>query len=624
MLSHFGNLLLVSNLVITLSILYYAGIFLYNNSKVKFVNIKKLILFQLTITITSFLALLFAFVITDLSVISVYNYSHISKPIFYKISGTWGNHEGSLMLWVLILVIFSFLFYLFNSKNVNFRVSTLFFQNILILGFLVFLIINSNPFEIIKPVPTEGLGLNPILQDPALAIHPPLLYLGFVGSSIYFSAAMASLITGYSGKDFAISIKPWIIFSWVFQTLGIIVGSIWAYYELGWGGFWFWDPVENASLMPWFVMAALVHSVIVLEKRNALYAWVVVLCLLTFILSVTGTFLVRSGILNSVHTFASDSDRGVYILSFLSLMILSSFVIFFRNINFNNKSVDNNNKMIFILTNNWFMIFYLITVLIGTIYPIFTEVFYATKISVGPPYYNILIIPVLIPFLVLMAFGPESTWNKNSFVNFKKLLIVFLIAIAINILLFLFLKKFSVLTNLILISSLFLIIYSLIDVMKVFKKNLIYKLPRTAAHLGFGLLILFIGLNHNLSEEFDFNLRVGEVKKLDNYEINFNTLEVYEKKNYKTLVGNFKIKISNSNEIRSLKPEIRIYDKPETITYEASIKTNFAQDYFLTMSNIGDGDIYNIKFQRKPLMLWIWLSAFLISIGGLYRLFYKS
>ena len=210
---------------------------------------------------------------------------------------------------------FFFLFYLFNNQNLRFRNLTLFFQNILILGFSIFLLVNSNPFEMIQPTPVEGLGLNPILQDPALAIHPPLLYLGFVGSSIYFSAAMASLISGYRGKNFASSIKSWIIFSWAFQTLGIIVGSIWAYYELGWGGFWFWDPVENASLMPWFAMAALAHSVIILERRESLYSWVIILCLLTFILSVTGTFLVRSEF-NSVHTFASDSDRGIYILSF--------------------------------------------------------------------------------------------------------------------------------------------------------------------------------------------------------------------------------------------------------------------------------------------------------------------
>jgi cytochrome c-type biogenesis protein CcmF len=258
----------------------------------------------------------------------VYENSHSAKPVFYKIAGTWGNHEGSLLLWINILVLFSYLFLIFNhNHNKKFRLYTLITQNFLIFGFAIFLLLDSNPFSSIYPVPPEGLGLNPILQDPALAIHPPLLYVGFVGCSIYFSAAIASILSGYGGKQFAVSIKSWVQTSWVFQTLGITVGSIWAYYELGWGGFWFWDPVENASLLPWFAITALMHSVMVLEKRNTLYEWVIILCLLTFILSVAGTFLVRSGILNSVHTFASDPSRGLYILIFLSLMIFTSLII---------------------------------------------------------------------------------------------------------------------------------------------------------------------------------------------------------------------------------------------------------------------------------------------------------
>ena len=242
------------------------------------------------------------------------------------------------------------------------------------------------------------MGLNPILQDPALAIHPPLLYIGFVGSSIYFSAAMASLLTNYSGKLFAQSIKNWVLLSWSFQTVGILTGSIWAYYELGWGGFWFWDPVENASLLPWFAMTALMHSLIVLEKRNLLYFWVIILCLLTFILSVTGTFLVRSGILNSVHTFANDPSRGIYILVFLTIMILFSILILFKKFKSSSYNLHSNSKEAFILVNNWFMIFYLATVLLGTVYPIFTEVLNNHKVSVGPPFYNIVIIPIVVFF----------------------------------------------------------------------------------------------------------------------------------------------------------------------------------------------------------------------------------
>ena len=312
MLSNFGNLLLILSIFVSLILIHYAFCDLKSEKKVIEKKIYNICLIQSTLVITCFFTLVTAFIVSDFSLITVYQNSHSLKPLLYKISGTWGNHEGSLLLWIIILTIFSFFFLIYNKEHPkNYRIYTLVVQNILIIGFLFFLLSNSNPFSVISPIPREGLGLNPILQDPALAIHPPLLYIGFVGASIYFSAAIASLLTNYDSKFFAHSIKKWVILSWSFQTLGILAGSIWAYYELGWGGFWFWDPVENASLLPWFSMAALMHSLIVLEKRNQLYYWVIILCLLTFTLSVTGTFLVRSGILNSVHTFASDPSRGI-------------------------------------------------------------------------------------------------------------------------------------------------------------------------------------------------------------------------------------------------------------------------------------------------------------------------
>jgi len=295
MISNIGIGLVILILILSFLIIYTACLDLKTSRQVIKKDIYKLSLFQTTFTVLAFFTLIVGFINSDFSLINVYENSHTAKPFFYKIAGTWGNHEGSLLLWINILVIFSYLFLVFSyAHDKKFRLYTLIFQNILILGFLFFLLLNSNPFSSIYPIPLEGLGLNPILQDPALAIHPPLLYVGFVGCSIYFSAAMASLLSGYGGKLFAKSIKTWVKISWCFQTLGIIVGSIWAYYELGWGGFWFWDPVENASLLPWFSITALMHSLIVLEKRNKLYSWVITLCLVTFILSVTGTFLVRS------------------------------------------------------------------------------------------------------------------------------------------------------------------------------------------------------------------------------------------------------------------------------------------------------------------------------------------
>ena len=488
----------------------------------------------------------------------------------------------------------------------------------MIIGFLFFIILNSNPFSPLSPIPKEGLGLNPILQDPALAIHPPLLYIGFVGSSIYFSAAIASLISNYSEKNFASSIKNWILISWSFQTLGILVGSIWAYYELGWGGFWFWDPVENASLLPWFAMTALFHSIIVFEKRNLFYFWVIILCLMTFILSVTGTFLVRSGILNSVHTFASDPTRGIYILSFLSLMIFGSVFLLFKKYKTENYNLNQNSKETFVLVNNWFMMFYLVTVLLGTIYPIFTDALSQNKISVGPPFYNAIIFPVVVIFLIFMAIGPNASWIKNKFDNIKLYFLILLGAILINLMIILFFKNFSILSNFIIISALFLILSSLKDFVISKKKNNL-DLARIIAHASFGFLVLFIGLNHIFSIEKDYNMKIGEIKKFDNYSIEFKNLELKDFTNYQAVVGEFEILKEKDRNI--LKPEIRIYSNPKTLTYEASIKTSFIKDYYLTMSNIDRSDYYNIKFQEKPLMIWIWLSVIMIVIGGLLRFF---
>jgi cytochrome c-type biogenesis protein CcmF len=613
MLSNTGNFLLILSILFTSFIIYQSFACLKKTNDMIFKSIYKISLLQSTTILICFFTLVGAFMVSDFSLINVYQNSHTLKPIFYKISGTWGNHEGSLLLWVIILTIFSFLFLITNKNHPkNYRINTLIIQNILILGFLFFILFNSNPFSSINPIPKEGLGLNPILQDPALAIHPPLLYVGFVGSSIYFSAAMASVITNYSGKFFAQSIKSWVIISWSFQTLGILVGSIWAYYELGWGGFWFWDPVENASLLPWFAMTALLHSLLVLEKRNILYFWSIILCLLTFTLSVTGTFLVRSGILNSVHTFANDPSRGIYILSFLSLMIFASVYILFTKYKPTNDQINSNSKETFILINNWFMMFYLITVLLGTLYPIFTDAISNNKISVGPPFYNSVIIPVVIIFLFFMAIGPKVRWIKNEFLNFKDLLKIIVGAIAINFIITYFFKSYSLISNLIIISSVFLIISTISDAFKKPKINF----ARIISHFSFGFLIFFIGLNHNFSIEKDFNLKLGETKTIDNYNFELKDLKLQQYDNYKAVIGKIQISDLSTNKKRTLNPEIRIYDNPQTLTYEASIKTNFFRDYYLTMSNIDRSDYYNIKFQEKPLMIWIWISVVMLSFGG--------
>ncbi len=577
---------------------------------------------QLIFSVLSFLVLLIGYIYSDFSMINVYENSHTAKPLLYKISGTWGNHEGSLLLWINILVLFSFLFLILNkNKNKNFKIFTLIFQNLLIITFFIFLLSYSNPFSSIFPVPNEGMGLNPILQDPALAIHPPLLYVGFVGSSIYFSAALSALISKVESQTYATSIKPWILISWFFQTVGILVGSIWAYYELGWGGYWFWDPVENSSLMPWFLMTALLHSILVLERRIGLYSWVIILSILTFTMSVVGTFLVRSGILNSVHTFANDPSRGLFILTFLTLMVFSSIYIFFRYAPSENKNYKVLSKEFFILINNWFMIFFLIVVLIGTLYPVFLDTLFGQKISVGPPYYNFILAPFLIPLLFLMASGPRFKWISSNTLKIFNFILFFSFSIFLIVLFIV--RESNLLTNLILLFSIYLIVQTIFDFYKSYKERTI-NFARVVSHFGFGLLIFFISINHIFSVEQNFNLREGEKKETKNYIVKFENLKTLEKNNYRSLVGHFQVLDKKKLTIKNLNPEIRFYNQPETITYEASIKTSFFSDTYLTMSNISDTNIFNIKFQRKPFMNFIWISVLLISCGGLLNFFNRK
>ena len=623
MISIFGNSLIVLILLSTLSIIYFS----FNSITSLGINISKKIyhlsLLQVTFVVTCLLTLIVGFIISDFSLTTVFENSHTQKPLIYKIAGTWGNHEGSLLLWITLMVFFNFLFLVYGKKyEKKFMLFSLISQNFLILSFILFLFFTSNPFLLINPAPIEGLGLNPILQDPALAIHPPLLYIGFVGSSIYFSSAIGALISNLPAKDFAASIKNWVIFTWFFQTLGIFAGSVWAYYELGWGGFWFWDPVENASLLPWFCMTALMHSIIVLEKKGQLYSWVLILCLMTFVLTIAGTFLVRSGILNSVHTFANDPTRGLYILIILLLACLVSFFIFIKHSRGNSIQGYNLDRGTFILSNNWFMIFYLVTVFLGTVYPIFTEVIFNTKISVGPPFYNTVIIPFVIVFLILMSLGPESKWIKTKF-PIKKLLAILILSFVLNIIISVTFKSTSLISNLIFITSFFLIIMSFLDVIKLIKLNKITLISRSVSHLGFGLLILFIGLNHNFSKEYDVNIKTGEIKKLNNFDLKFKDLKLTNSQNYKSIIGNFELKDNDKNLIKELKPEIRIYQNPETLTYEASIKSTIFNDYYLTMSNLQNSEYYNVKVQVKPFMSWLWLSVLIMSLGGFLRLFYK-
>jgi len=578
---------------------------------------------QFFFVVISFLCLILSFVLSDFSNETVFNNSHTTKPLFYKIAGTWGNHEGSLLLWLFVLTLFILIFLLRSKKQpIKYKILTLVFQQIIIIGFFVFLIKTSNPFNFLYPTPEEGLGLNPILQDPALAIHPPILYLGYVGSSIIFSSALAATSLNIVSKSWASHIKKWVLISWIFLTLGILLGSIWAYYELGWGGFWFWDPVENVSLMPWLALTALLHSILVLEKKLILTSWVIILSIATFTLSMCGTFLVRSGILNSVHTFANDPERGLFILIFLFCLIFLSLLIFF----FFHKNNKNNLTSLFwlsketsIIVNNWFMMYFLSVVLIGTVYPIFLDVLSSQKISVGPPFYHKLIIPFLIPFLLMMAVGPKLKWIKSNLKDKLYLIILLVISILLS---FLIVKNFDAkfLLNTILISSsLYLFFITLRDFF-IKKHN---NISQNIAHFGFSLLILSILFNNLFSTEIITNLKVGETFQSENTKIVFESINQEKEKNYQSIIGNFSIH-NSKGKIENMLPELRIYNQPNIVTSEADIKTTLMSDKFIVINLVQNQDYFNIRYQVKPFMIWIWLSVVLISFAGLMSFIKKE
>ena len=604
-------------------ILIFFSVRNFNNSKSLDPKILSFTFLQFFFVVISFLSLVLSFIFSDFSNETVFNNSHTTKPLFYKIAGTWGNHEGSLLLWLFVLTLFIFIFLLRSkSQPTKYKILTLVFQQIIIIGFFIFLIKTSNPFNFLFPTPEEGLGLNPILQDPALAIHPPILYLGYVGSSIIFSSALSATSLNLITKTWASHIKKWVLISWIFLTLGILLGSIWAYYELGWGGFWFWDPVENVSLMPWLALTTLLHCIVVLEKKLILTSWVIILSISTFTLSMCGTFLVRSGILNSVHTFANDQERGLFILIFLfSLIFLSLFIFFF----FHKINKDTPTSFFWlskesaIIINNWFMMYFLSVVLIGTVYPIFLDVLSSQKISVGPPFYHKLIIPIIIPFLLMMAIGPKLKWIKS---NLEDKIYLFILLVISTLLSFLIVKNFdtNLLVNTILISSaLYLFLITLRD----FFTKKYNNISQNIAHFGFSLLILSILLNNFFSTEIITNLKVGEIFETENTKIIFEDISQKKEKNYQLIKGKFIIQ-NPDGKIDNLSPELRIYNQPNIVTSEADIKTTIIADKFIVINLVQNQEYFNVRYQVKPFMIWIWLSVLLISFGGLTSLIKKK
>ena len=619
MVNQFGNYSLFVGLITSILVIFFSFRSIKTNEKNISLNIFSLISLQFLFVIISFLSLIYLFIVSDFSNEIVYKNSHTTKPLFYKISGTWGNHEGSLLLWLIVLTLFLFIFSITSKKlPIIYRLLTISFQQIIITGFFLFIIFTSNPFNYLYPSPSEGLGLNPILQDPALAIHPPILYVGYVGTSIIFSASISALISKNINSEWAIHLKKWIFISWIFLTLGIMLGSIWAYYELGWGGFWFWDPVENISLMPWFCLTALLHTIIVLEKRSILKLWTIILSIATFSLSMSGTFLVRSGILNSIHTFANDLSRGLFILIFLFFLIFSSIIIFFIYAKTEKKLVKKSyliSKETAVLLNNWFMMFFLSVVLIGTIYPLFLEVLSGSKISIGPLFYQKLLIPFFIPFLIFMSFGPNLSWIKDKINKIEKdKIMVFIFCLILS---YLITNQFGVkylFLTILLGSSFFLVFSTSKDFLN---KNL--KISQKISHFSFSLLILSILMNSILQNEIITNMKLGDEVNFKNKIIKFKSLKTLEKKNFKTLIGEFEV-INHKGKKIIFYPEVRVYNQPSILTSEADIKTNLKEDNFIVINLLKDDGYFNVKYQNKPFMIWIWLSTVLMVFGGIISL----
>jgi len=569
----------------------------------------------------SFLSLMYSYLVSDFSVVNVFQNSHTTKPLLYKIAAVWGNHEGSMLLWILVLAIFNyFIFKLYNKTNSIFISKTLETQAFVTIGFLLFTLLTSNPFERIIPVPTNGLGFNPILQDPALAIHPPLLYIGYVGFSAAFSFSISAMsIESIEKVPWYNYMKPFVLAAWTFLTIGIAFGSIWAYYELGWGGWWFWDPVENASFMPWLLGTALVHSLVTVEKKMMLQKWVLLLAILAFLLSVVGTFLVRSGILTSVHTFALDPARGIYILVFIGILGAYSLILFALN---SKKFLDKNYVSFLsregsILVNNILMIVVCFSVFLGTIYPLIIEAFSNNKISVGEPYYNSTVVPIVIPAILIMGVVPLLSWKKIDVKKiFRKTLPSIVLAIIVTTIFLWIYQSYNPLG----LIGIFLACWVISNI--VFKQNNIPKFSKSMvmAHIGISLLILGVTGSSVWQKEKIIRMKVNDETIIHNYNIIFKEIKEVVGKNYIALQGNFWIYNNKKSIITKLNPENRFYPVTNNSTTEASIHTNLLRDLYIVLGDGNEKDGWVVRVYYNPLVVWIWIGAFVIFLGGLFSI----
>ena len=574
----------------------------------------------------SFLSLIFAYVTSDFSNFNVFQNSHSEKPLIYKITGAWGNHEGSILLWVCMISIYGFIYSLLSKSLDSFKILVLKIQSGLFIIFCFFIIFTSNPFLVNSVIVEEGLGLNPILQDPALAIHPPMLYLGYVGFSLVFSLAIASLLKTTSDQIWILETQKWSIISWGFLTAGIALGSYWAYYELGWGGWWFWDPVENISLMPWIAGLALVHSLLMIKGEQAIQRWIVFLSILCFSLSILGTFLVRSGILTSVHSFAADASRGLFILLIFFVTTGFGFLVFL--IKSPTKKNDLHllliNKTSALIINNILMMIAVLTILIGTIYPIIIEVLTNTRISVGGPYFNSTVLPILLPGFLLMSVAPVLSWQTNKIKKFRFYVICFLI-LSLVMTIQSYLTVFNPWGFIGLLLGSWIIVGSLISVILRYKFSLTSEYLKSinsfTAHIGVGVMIIGVTYSSVYQKEFNFNMKIGDEVTIENQLLKFDEIKIVDQENYQSLRAVFSLK-SNDEIISYIDPGKNYYPVSKMITTEAGIYHAWFKDIYITLGS-ETNNLWFIKVYINPLVSFIWIGVFIMIFASLVAVIKK-
>ena len=583
---------------------------------------------QAFLVLLAFGALTQAYVTSDFSVLNVVDNSHSAKPLLYKISGVWGNHEGSMLLWALILALFGAAVAIFgNNLPDTLRSRVLAIQALIGVGFLAFLLFTSNPFTRVFPAPPDGNGLNPLLQDPGLAFHPPLLYLGYVGFSVTYAFAVAALLEGRVDAAWARWVRPWALAAWCFLTLGIALGSWWAYYILGWGGFWFWDPVENASLMPWLAGTALLHSAIVVEKRDALKSWTVLLALLAFSLSLLGTFLVRSGVLTSVHAFAQDPARGMFILAFLLFVTGGGLALYaWRAPQLQGgglfQPVSREGALIL---NNLLLCTLAATVLLGTLYPLFLDLLTGNKVSVGPPFFNATFVPLCAPLFAALCVGPFLGWKRAElWPALMRLRVALVVSLAAILVAMTMIDSRSTLAALAFGFGVWLIVGSLASLGDRFRSGTLRTLPRSTlgmviSHAALGVVVLGSVATSSWNTELMHTMKPGDRIAFAGYSVELERMDEVRGPNYIAERATLNVSVGGKP-YTVLQPERRLFTVQRRQVAETAIQTNGLRDFYATLGEGNPQQGWVIRLYLNPLAPWIWLGAALCAFGGFVSL----